>query len=196
MAPLNTLLEFSTQSNYFWGFIIGIFFGIFLEQGGFGNARKLALTFYLRDMTVVKVMFTAIITAMTGVIILTKLNLLNMDHVWINPSYITPGIVGGLIMGFGFVIGGYCPGTALVGVATYKIDAMINILGAMTGMLFFAEVVPFFQNFYNSGFVGDRLLLPEALGLPAGVVAFLVILIALLAFVGSEYAEKYLGEKE
>lgn len=106
-APLEITYDFSLEISLLIGFLIGIGFGFFLERGGFGNSRKLALQFYFRDLTVFKVMFTAIVTAMTGMIFFNAFGWLDLDSIYINPTYLWPGIVGGLIMGAGFVIGGY-----------------------------------------------------------------------------------------
>ena len=48
--------------------VVGFFFGVCLEQAGFGSSRRLAGIFYFRDMTVLKVMFSALITAMIGLL--------------------------------------------------------------------------------------------------------------------------------
>lgn len=194
MWPATSLYEWSSQTEFVWAFFIGLAFGYFLEQGGFGNARKLALVFYFRDMTVVKVMFSAIITAMTGSILLAQAGFLDLGSVWIVPSYLWPGVVGGLIMGAGFAIGGYCPGTAVVGCATLKIDAWCNVAGAALGMVLFAELFPLIEGFWYSSHMGDRLTLPDYLGVRHGVIAALVILMAVAMFIGSEWLEKKFGD--
>lgn len=194
-APVEYVYELSTQSNYFIGFLIGMFFGFFLEQAGFGNANVLAQNFYFRNMTVVKVMFTAIITAMFGLIVMDHFHWIMLSEVWINPSYIAPGIVGGLIMGAGFIIGGYCPGTGIVGLATLKVDALFNILGAMFGMALTAEIIPHIYGFWTSTKVGDRTTLPEYFGLSPGLVGAGILVMALMMFAGSEWVEKRYGDQ-
>lgn len=195
MGPLNGQFGWSSGTEAVVAALIGLAFGFFLEQGGFGNSRKLALVFYLRDMTVVKVMFTAIITAMTGMILLGQLGLLDLEQVWLVPTYLWPGVVGASIMGAGFAIGGYCPGTAVVGMATRKTDAYWNVGGAMLGMLLFTIAYPAVEGFYKSSHLGDRVTLPETLGLSYGTVGLLVIVMALGMFAGSEWLEKRFGEK-
>lgn len=194
IGPVSVMQGWSADLEYVLSFVIGGAFGYFLEQGGFGNARKLALTFYFRDMTVVKVMFTAILTAMTGTVLLSQAGLLDLDRIWLNPTYLWPGIVGGVIMGCGFAVGGYCPGTAVVGLSTLKIDAFFNIFGALLGMFAFGELYPRVATFYNSGFLGDRATLPGYFGMSHGAVAFLVVLFALTFFVASEWLERRFGE--
>ncbi|MCG3210214.1 MAG: hypothetical protein FOGNACKC_03845 [Anaerolineae bacterium] len=92
---------------YLVGLLIGVAFGYVLEMGGFGNSTKLAAQFYLTDMTVFKVMFTAIVVAMVLVFGATAFGFLDYNRVYVNPTYLWPGIVGGIIMGVGFVIGGF-----------------------------------------------------------------------------------------
>ena len=106
-APLPIELKFGVWGIYLVSFFIGLGFGTALEIGGFANSTKLAAQFYLKDMTVFKVMFTAILVAMVLVFAATGLGLLDFNRVWVNPTYLWPGIVGGLIMGFGFIIGGF-----------------------------------------------------------------------------------------
>jgi hypothetical protein len=194
MFPLVDSLGFAELTDFVIAFVLGVGFGFFLEQAGFGNADKLAMQFYFRDMTVFKVMFAAIVTTMTGLIVFSSLGLLDLDMIYINPTYLWSGIVGGLIMGFGFIIGGYCPGTALVGVMTARIDAIFSVLGGMLGMFLFAELVPIepiakFFNLETEGFSG-QLTLWEWLGVKPGVVGFFVMIIALLGFVAAEWAER------
>ena len=107
--------------------LIGIGFGFALEMSGFANSKILAAQFYLRDMTVLKVMFGAIVTAMVLVFLTSGLGLLDFNLVYVNETYLWPGIVGGLIMGVGFILGGFCPGTSLVAAAVGKLDGLIFV---------------------------------------------------------------------
>ncbi|MCP4628014.1 MAG: YeeE/YedE family protein, partial [bacterium] len=121
-TPFYQLDLFGDQASYIIAFILGIAFGFTLERAGFGSSKKLAMQFYFRDMTVLKVMFTAIVTTMVGVLYLNLADILDFSLIYLNPTYLWPQVVGGLIMGVGFVVGGYCPGTSLVASATGKID--------------------------------------------------------------------------
>jgi len=183
MAPfdLNPLLGVTGSSLVYLA--IGFAFGFILESAGFGDARRLAAQFYFRELRVLKVMFTAIIVAMTLIFLSTALGLLDFDDVWVNPTYLWPGIVGGLIMGVGFIIGGYCPGTSLVSMATLKVDGAFFVMGVVAGVLAFGESVAYFNDFWHSSFMG-RFTLPEMLGMDTGVVVFALVLIALLMFWG------------
>ena len=197
-APIEVMNEWGTGISYLIAFLIGIGFGFFLERAGFGNSRKLALQFYFRDLTVFKVMFTAIITAMTGLIFFNAFGWLDLELIYINPTYLWPGIVGGLIMGVGFAIGGYCPGTSVVGMATLKTDALFYLMGALMGMFVFGEIAPLIDSFMNgsaSGFMGE-ITLDQILGLSSGLIGFFVILMAPGGFWGAEWLEKKFGKLE
>lgn len=199
MFPLVDSLAFGTPTNYALAFVLGIGFGFFLESAGFGNANKLAMQFYFRDLAVLKVMFSAIVTAMTGLVLFASVGWLDASALYINPTFLWPGIVGGLIMGAGFIIGGYCPGTALVGVVTGKIDAMMSVLGGMIGMILFSESygIPAIARFYaleTPGVTGG-ITLPEWLGVRPGIVAAAVMVMAVGAFWAGEWAERNYAAK-
>ena len=124
--------------NFIFALIIGILFGAILEQAGFSTSKKLVGLFYGYDFTVLRVFFTAGIVAMIGVLALTHFGLLDINLTYINPTFLWSAIIGGLIMGLGFIVGGFCPGTSVCAAAIGKIDAMIFIGGALLGVLLFA----------------------------------------------------------
>lgn len=193
--PLNLSETFGPFWMYLIFLAIGFAFGYVLELAGFGNSKKLADQFYFKDMTVLKVMFTAIIVAMVMVHGASALGLLDINLIWINPTYLWPGIVGGLIMGVGFILGGFCPGTSLVAAATAKIDGFFFVLGVFSGIFLFGETVDSFSIFWNSSYMG-RYTLPQWLGIPTGTVLILVVLMALFMFAGSEVLERIFGGKD
>ena len=127
MMPLHP----STWLSYTFAILSGFAFGFVLERAGFGSSRKLAAQFYLRDMTVLKVMFTAIVTAMLGLAVLRAVGVVDWEAVYVNPTNLGPQVVGGLIFGAGFAVGGYCPGTCIVAATTGKLDAFAFLGGTM-----------------------------------------------------------------
>jgi rhodanese-related sulfurtransferase len=188
--PLESLLGWPGMMLLFG--VIGFFFGFILEISGFGNSRKLAAQFYFKDLTVLKVMFTAIVVAMVLLFSAVGLGILDFSQVWVNPTYLWPGIVGGLIMGVGFIVGGFCPGTSLVAAATLKVDGIFFVLGGLVGIFLFGETERFFDTWWNSSYLG-RLTIPDWLGLPVGTVVVAVVLMALFMFWGAEQLERRFG---
>ncbi len=143
---------------------IGFFFGLFLERGGLGNPHKLTGVFYLTDFSVPKAMFSAILVAATGLYLLSDLKLLDMSKFWIVPTFFWPQIVGGFLFGIGFLVSGYCPGTAVTGFASGRLDALVTMIGIAAGSLVFAVLYPFIEGFYVSSSMGDATL-PKVLGI-------------------------------
>jgi uncharacterized protein len=176
--------------------VIGFAFGFTLEMSGFGDSRKLAAQFYFTELTVLKVMFTAIVTAMVLLFGAVSLGILNFSQVWVNPTYLWSGILGGLIMGVGFIVGGFCPTTSLASASTGKIDGMLFMLGGFVGAFLFGETEPYFTNWYNNAGYYGRLTLDQVFHLPVGVIVLLVVLMALFMFWGAEQLERIVGKKD
>jgi len=122
----------------------------------------------------------------------TALGLLDFNQIWVNPTYLVPGIIGGLVMGVGFIIGGFCPGTALVGAGTLKLDAIFFVLGTFFGVFLFGESVGLFEDFWNSTYMG-RFTLPQLFGVDVGIIVVGVVIMALVVFFGAELLEQRFG---
>ena len=188
-TPFYKYGAFGDETSLVVAFVIGIGFGFFLERAGFGSARKLVSQFYLNDLAVFKVMFTAIVTAMLGATYLAWMGVLDLSLVYLTPTVLWPQLVGGLVLGIGFVIGGYCPGTSVASVATGRLDGLAFALGLPVGTLLFAEAFPWIRGFYENGSVGVQTL-PGVFDLPYGLVVFAVVLMALGGFAGASWIEK------
>jgi hypothetical protein len=189
IAPLYKFAAFGDEVSLIVAFAIGIGFGFFLERAGFGSARKLTAQFYLTDLAVFKVMFTAIVTAMLGLFYLSWAGFVDLSLVYLAPTYLLPQVVGGLLLGFGFVVGGYCPGTSLVGIATGRLDAMVFALGIFAGIFAFGEAFPWIAGFFRSTPMG-AITLPELFHVRFGLVVFAVVVMAVAGFVGAAKVEK------
>jgi rhodanese-related sulfurtransferase len=196
--PLEAFVTVSAENpwTYLVFGLIGFAFGFTLEMSGFGDSRKLAAQFYFTELTVLKVMFTAIVTAMVLLFGSVALGLLNFNLVWVNETYLASGILGGLIMGVGFIIGGFCPTTSLASASTGKIDGMFFMLGGFFGALLFGETQQFFEGWYNNAGYFGRVTLDQMLNLPIGVVVVLVVFMALFMFWGAEQLERIFGKKD
>lgn len=189
MGPLSIVSEFPEWLNLLIAFFIGIGFGFALEQAGFSSSRKLAGMFYGYDTTVLKVFFTAAIVALAGSQLLSFFGLLNLKLVFVNQYYVTATLVGGVIMGAGFIMGGYCPGTGISALSIGKIDAMIFLLGGMAGAFLFAETYPYIQTMAMENYKG-AMRIDEWMGVSAGVFTLILILAAVALFWLAELAEK------
>jgi hypothetical protein len=193
-APFYKLGAFGDEASLIVAFLVGIGFGFFLERAGFGSARKLVSQFYLNDLAVFKVMFTAIVTAMLGVTYLSWAGVLDLSLVYLVPTYWIAQVVGGLLLGVGFVVGGYCPGTSVVSTATGKLDGLVFLLGFAAGTLAFALSFPLVKGLYAAGDIGTKTL-PQVLGIPYGILVFGVVLMAVGGFMGATWVEKWMAAK-
>lgn len=185
----------SNEFNFLIALIMGVGFGFALEQAGFSSTRKLVGLFYGYDFTVLKVFFTAGVTAMIGILLLGHLGLLNLEFIFVNPFFVRSAIVGGLIMGAGFIIGGFCPGTSVCAAAIGKVDAMAFIFGSVLGVFAFMEGYPLLEDFYLADNRGAVLIF-ESLGMSRNMWALVLTIIAVVAFLATSWVQsKVTGEK-
>ena len=189
MAPFYEFGRFGDSASLVVAVLLGIAFGWFLERGGMGNARKLAGQFYFTDLSVLKLMFSAILTAMLGLFWLSWAGLLDLSRVYVPETFIVPQLVGGLIFGVGFATGGLCPGTSCVAAATGRRDGIALVLGMLAGVFVFGEAFPVIETFAESTARGAWTL-PDAFGLSHGTVVGLIVAAALGAFAGAEWLER------
>jgi hypothetical protein len=179
MFPLVSHIELSVGADLALAVLLGLGFGYCLERAGFGSARKLTAVFYLFDMSVVKVMFTAIVTAMVGLFVLSAIGLLDLSGLYLEPTSYAAQLLGGLVFGAGFIIGGYCPGTSIAAMATGKKDGAAFALGMLGGVMAYAEFTPGLDAWIKVTSQGE-LTLPSLTGISMGwwTLAFVAFLLA------------------
>ncbi len=195
MGPISSLPGFSEGLNLLIAILIGIGFGVALEQAGFSSSRKLMGMFYGYDTTLIKVFLTAVITALAGSQILGLAGMLDISKVVVNEYYVLPSIAGGVIMGAGFILGGYCPGTGISALSIGKIDGLVFTVGGVFGAFLFAETYPFIKQFANSTYKGP-VKINESLGLSPGLFTFILVVAAAGMFWIAELAEKKFARPE
>jgi hypothetical protein len=195
MGPISFYNSIPEWLSLLIAFLIGTGFGFALEQAGFSSSRKLAGMFYGYDTTVLKVFFTAAIVALIGSQLLSYFGLLDLTKVFVNEYYVKASIVGGVIMGAGFIMGGYCPGTGLCAMAIGRLDALVFTIGGLTGALLFAESYPLIQNFAESSYKGP-VKVNESLHMSPGLFILLMVSAAIVMFWLAEAAEKRFARPE
>ena len=167
MFPLAGSINLSAGADAAIALALGVAFGLCLERAGFGSARKLTAVFYLHDMSVVKVMFTAIVTAMAGLWIASELGVLALADINLEKTNLVAQVGGGLLFGAGFMVGGYCPGTAVAAAASGAKDAIVFAFGMLCGVLAYAEITPGLEAWYKATAQGE-MTLPSVSGLGMG----------------------------
>jgi uncharacterized membrane protein YedE/YeeE len=171
----------STAAGLATALAIGVAFGATLERAGLGNARKLVGQFFATDLTVFKVMFTAIVVAMLGAFWLDRFGVLDVSRVAIPQTWIVPQLVGGVVFGAGMALAGLCPGTSCVAAASGRGDGLAVLLGMLVGVVIAGVAVVPFGELYASTPRGP-LTLPGWLGVSPGVVVLAVVAVALVGF--------------
>jgi uncharacterized protein len=193
IGPLYMHGAFGFQASLLVAVVIGFLFGFVLERAGFGDSRNLTNIFYFRDMRVLRVMFSAMVTTAVGIVILKWLGLFDysmlLDYSLLK-TYLWPQLVGGILFGLGFVVGGYCPGTAVVGITSGKLDGLVFLGGMVVGIWVFAAGFPLWGSFYKSSDLG-RITLPQLVGIPVEIVTAAVVVMALVAFWLAGLGEKW-----
>jgi uncharacterized protein len=192
-GPVYLLGGMGESTSLIVAVIIGFLFGFVLERAGFGDARNLTAIFYFRDMRVLRVMFSALTTALVGLLVLSRLGLFDysvlLDYSLLQ-TYLWPQLVGGILFGIGFVMGGYCPGTAVVAVTSGKWDAVAFLVGMVAGIWVFAGGFSIWGSFYKSADLG-RLTLGQAFGIPTDLMGAIIVIMALAAFYLAGLGEKW-----
>ena len=169
------------QWNNVIAVLLGLAFGIVMEGSGFSSSRKIVGLFYGYDFTVLRVFFTATLTAAIGLLYFDYMGWVNMALIYVHPTYVTAAIVGGVFMGLGFIMGGYCPGTSFVAVGIGKIDALVFTGGLMLGIFIFSEAFTVFEGIYNGSYLG-YVKITDTLGISPALFTFLFTVAAVIIF--------------
>lgn len=177
------------------GLVCGVLFGYVLENAGFGSPCKLTAQFSLRDWSVFKVMFTAIVVAATGLYLFERLGWLSMDAVFVPTSLVVASAVGGALVGSGFAVGGYCPGTSVVGFFSGRLDALVFIVGLVLGTFVFAGLYgPAIETMMAMGEVETGDTFTDAYDIPQiAILALLFIALIGVFYAGSWFERRSRG---
>lgn len=176
------------------GLICGLLFGWVLERSGFGSPGKLTAQFRLTDWSVLKVMFTAIVVAAIGITLAESLGWIAAESLFVPPAVLGAAAVGGVLVGTGFAIGGYCPGTSMVGAVSGRIDAWVFLLGLLVGTVAFAVGFDWVAGLTEAGDFAGGDTLSQALGISPWVInAVLVAAVVAVFKVGTMFESKGRG---
>lgn len=181
------------MSEIISGLLLGGAFGFLLERAGFGNPNKLTGQFRLSDWSVFKVMFTAIVLASVGLMVLEKIGYLSSGDLFIPPAFLGAAALGGVLVGAGFAIGGYCPGTSVVGLMSGRIDAAIFLIGLLLGTVIFAGVFPAIESWTFLGEFDKADALPQLLNVSSLSINIGMIIAAIAIYIGGAWMEKKFG---
>ncbi|MDD3764597.1 MAG: YeeE/YedE thiosulfate transporter family protein [Nevskiales bacterium] len=171
-----------TISSVASGLIGGLIFGFALERAGFASGCKLTAQLRFKDWAVFKVMFTAILVCAVGLYVLDLAGVMTFDSIYIPTTYFWATLLGGVGVGAGMAIGGYCPGTSVVSFMSGRIDGLVFFFGLLFGTVGFAGVYERLEPLLDALPGPEAQTVPELLHVPTWVV--LVALIAVAVTVG------------
>jgi len=189
MGPLIPNGLIPIEWNYVIAIFIGMAFGYILEASGFSSSRKLAGVFYGYDFVVLKVFFTSAVVAVIGIFYMDYLNLIDITQLYVHPTYLWAAIIGGMVMGVGFLAGGFCPGSSLCAVAIGKIDGIVFTIGLMIGIFIFAELFSVLEPLFVGSNLG-HITLVDSFDISPYWIIFIFTIIAIVSFFFSDIIRK------
>jgi hypothetical protein len=181
MGPLTYFGEISAEWNYVIALFIGMAFGYIMEASGFSSSRKLIGVFYGYDFAVIRVFFTASLVAIIGLLYMGYFGWIDYSVLFVHPTFVFSAAIGGVIMGFGFITGGFCPGTSLCAVAIGKLDGWVFTGALFVGIMIYSWVFPLLEPWYNAGNMG-HIKITEWLGISEGWFTFGFAVVAVVVF--------------
>jgi uncharacterized membrane protein YedE/YeeE len=170
-----TLLAWNSPLS---GLVWGALFGYVLQRGGLGNGCRLSAQLRLQDWTVFNVMFTAIIVAAAGLYLLQWIGVVQWSQLFVPTTYLWATLLGGALVGAGMGVGGYCPGTSVVGAVAGRLDGIVFFVGLVIGVVAFAGVFDGIAPLMTAAQGPQAQTLGQLLHIPDGLVIVLLILAA------------------
>ena len=150
------------------GVLFGLAFGVLLQKGGMGRFNVLVGQLLLQDFTVAKVMLTAIVVGMIGIVTLHHFGKVNLH---LKPTRIGANVIGGLLFGAGSALLGYCPGTVAAALGQGSWDALFGMAGLVAGSWMFAELSGWSKRTVEKWGDLGKVLLPDLLHVPRSAFA-------------------------
>ena len=162
-----------------FGLITGILFGFILQRSGILTYEKQVGALRFIDMTMFKLMLSAIIVGAIGIYLFNDLGVIKLS---LKGTSIGGQVVGGLIFGVGWALLGYCPGISAGALGEGHIDALWGIIGMLFGGAVYAMIYPFMKKYIISIGSYGKISVPQLLGLNHWVVIIIFSILMLILF--------------
>ena len=166
------------------GFLIGALFGAALFLGGLADPDKIVGTLRLKDFHALRTIAVFVLVGMLGTWFLEQAG---FAHLSVKPAALVAVLIGGGLLGIGFGLTGYCPGTGLACAAAGRIDALITVIGMFFGALVFILIYPSVVVRLDAIANKGKVLIPDVIGISKTSLVFGIVGFgALVLFLTSE----------
>ena len=146
--------------NLFLAIFLGLFFGFVLQKCGAANPQKIIQMLRLKDFHLMKAILSGIGLSSLFLFIFIAAGWIDNSHISIKASYV--GVpIGGAILGIGWAISGFCPGTGVVGAGAGRKDALFFLLGGLIGAFVFMLIYKILKPTFLFSTLGGKATLAE-----------------------------------
>lgn len=121
--------------------VIGAAFGAVLDRIGASNPSYIGAMLNLTNLNLAKSILLAIGTGSVLMFGGQMLGLVDVGHMSVKAAY--AGVfLGGLLLGAGWALSGFCPGTGVVAAASGRKDALFFVAGGLLGAAAYMVTYP------------------------------------------------------
>ncbi|MFW6154017.1 MAG: YeeE/YedE thiosulfate transporter family protein [Planctomycetota bacterium] len=144
---------------------LGGLFGGTLVLAELANPDRILGTLRLKDLHALRTIAMFVLTSMAGVWVLEQAGL---AHLSIKPAVMLSALIGGGLLGLGFGMTGFCPGTGLACAAGGRLDALVAVATMFLGALLFILLAPWIVAPLESVWDMGKARWPEVTGIAHG----------------------------
>lgn len=133
--------------------ILGVLFGVALQRVGATNPENILNMLRFHDLHLMKAILFAIGLSSTCLFAGMAIGVIDAAHLSVKSTY-AGVLAGGAILGVGFALSGYCPGTGLGAAAEGRRDGIWFVLGGLLGAALYMVC---YAGIAESGLLGEWL---------------------------------------